>query len=218
MKRPARSRPTPRPGPDPHAHHLRILRQARSDFFVQGYSRFTMDGLAAELGMSKKTLYVHFAGKDEIIGAVIDDLAAEIRATADALMASRALNLAEKLRAFIEGLMERLAALSPATLRDLMRFAPHLHTRLEEVRRKTLPYVFGRFIEEGQLAGLVRNNIPVGFATEFLLQAVQGMMQPAVLERLRLAPREVIATAINLYFGGLLTPAGRKQYEQLFPR
>jgi hypothetical protein len=64
----------------------------------------------------------------------------------------------------------------------------------------------------------VRNNIPTGFATEFLLQAMQGMMQPAVLERLRLAPREVIATAINLYFGGLLTPAGRKQYEKLFPR
>ncbi|MBL9211086.1 MAG: TetR/AcrR family transcriptional regulator, partial [Opitutaceae bacterium] len=168
--------------------------------------------------MSKKTLYVHFAGKDEIIGAVIDDLAAEIRAAADALMASRALNLAEKLRAFIEGLMERLAALSPATLRDLQRFAPQLHLRLEEVRGRTLPYVFGRFIEEGQRTGLVRPSVPTGFATEFLLQAVQGMMQPAALERLRLAPREVIATAINLYFGGLLTPAGRKQYEKLFPR
>ena len=218
MKRPARPNHTPPPGTDALAHRTRIVRQARSDFFAQGYSRFTMDALAAELGMSKKTLYVHFAGKDEIIGAVIDDLATEIRATSDALMTSRELNLAEKLRAFIEGLMERLAALSPATLRDLMRFAPQLHARLEAVRGKTLPYIFGRFIEEGQLAGLVRTNVPTGFATEFLLQAMQGMMQPATLERPRLAPREVIATAINLYFGGLLTPAGRKQYEKLFPR
>jgi len=218
MKHPPAIRSRPAPGNDLPAPRTRILRQARADFFAQGYSRFTMDGLAAELGLSKKTLYVHFAGKDEIIGAVIDDLAAEIRAAADTLMASRELNLAEKLRAFIEGLMERLAALSPATLRDLQRFAPPLHTRLEEVRGKTLPYVFGRFIEEGQLDGLVRTSVPTGFATEFLLQAMQGMLQPAALERLRLAPREVIATAINLYFGGLLTPAGRKQYEKLFPR
>jgi len=210
--------PPPPAAPDVHAHRTRILRQARADFFQQGYSRFTMDGLAAELGMSKKTLYVHFAGKDEIIGAVIDHLAAEIRANADALLASRELNLAEKLRAFIEGMMTRLAALSPATLRDLQRFAPRLHQKLEEVRARTLPYVFGRFIEEGQLSGLVRTQILPGFATEFLLQAMQGLMQPANLERLRLTPREVIATVLDLYFGGLFTSAGRKQYEKLFPR
>lgn len=215
MARPATLRPPPA---ENHAHRSRILRQARADFFAQGYSRFTMDGLAAELGMSKKTLYVHFAGKDEIIGALIEHLAAEVRADADALMASRELNLAEKLRAFIEGMVERLAALNPATLRDLQRFAPQLHARLDAVRGKTLPYVFGRFVEEGQLTGLVRPDIPTGFATEFLLQAMQGLMQPATLERLRLAPREVIVTAIDLYFGGLLTPAGRKQYEKLFPR
>lgn len=216
MARIARISPPADPGT--HAHHTRILRQARADFFLQGYSRFTMDGLAAELGMSKKTLYVHFAGKDEIIGAVIDHLAAEIRADADALLANRALNLAEKLHAFIEGMMTRLAALSPATLRDLQRFAPRLHQELEDVRARTLPYVFGRFIEEGQRSGLVRPQVPPGFATEFLLQAMQGLMQPATLERLRLTPREVLATAIDLYFGGLLSPAGRKQYEKLFPR
>jgi AcrR family transcriptional regulator len=203
--------------PAPEVRH-RILRQARADFFVQGYSGFTMDALAAELGMSKKTLYVHFAGKDEIIGALIDHLAAEIRADADALLANRDLNLAEKLRGFVEGMVERLSALSPRTVRDLQRYAPRLYAKIEEVRGKTLPYVFGRFVEEGQIAGLVRTHLPPGFAIEFFLQAMQGLMQPATLDRLRLAPRDVIGAAIDLFFGGLLTPAGRKQYEKLFPR
>ncbi len=196
----------------------RILRQARADFFAHGYSRFTMDGLAEELGMSKKTLYVHFAGKDEIVGAVIDDLAAEIRADADALLGNRELNLAEKLRGFVEGMLERMAALRPATVRDLQRFAPQLFAKVEDVRAKTLPYVFGRFVEEGQLAGLIRTNLPPGFAIEFFLQAMQGLMHPATLDRLRLAPRDVVANGIELFFGGLLTNAGRKQYEKLFPR
>ncbi len=196
----------------------RILRQARADFFARGYSRFTMDGLAEELGMSKKTLYVHFAGKDEIVGAVIDDLAAEIRVDADALLGNRGLNLAEKLRGFVEGMLERMAALPPSTVRDLQRYAPRLFAKVEAVRRTTLPYVFGRFVEEGQLAGLVRTNLPPGFAIEFFLQAMQGLMHPAALERLRLAPRDMIANGIDLFFGGLLTNAGRKQYEKLFPR
>jgi AcrR family transcriptional regulator len=196
----------------------RILRQARDDFFAHGYSSLTMDALAAELGMSKKTLYVHFAAKDEIIAALIDHLAAEIRADADALLQNRELNLAEKLRGFVEGMMARITTLHPRTVRDLQRFAPKLYARLEEVRGTTLPYVFGRFIEQGQEAGLIRTAIPPAFAIEYFLQAMQGLMQPAALDRLRLAPRDVIPLAIDLFFGGLLTTAGRRQYEKLFPR
>jgi AcrR family transcriptional regulator len=208
----------PASGPELREVRERILRQARADFFAHGYSSFTMDGLAAELGMSKKTLYVYFAGKDQIIAAVIDHLAAEIRADADALLRTRDLNLAEKLRGFVEGMLERMAALSPRTVRDLQRFAPKLYARVEEVRGKTLPYVFGRFVEEGQATNLVLSNLPPGFAIEYFLHAMQGLMHPATLERLHMAPRDVIGKAIDLFFGGILTNAGRKQYEKLFPR
>ena len=50
-----------------------------------------MDALAAELGMSKKTLYVHFAGKDEIIGALIGGFAAEAAGIDGMLIATMAL-------------------------------------------------------------------------------------------------------------------------------
>lgn len=203
---------------DDVATRARILTAARAEFFAHGYSRLTMDGLASELGMSKKTLYVYFAGKDEIVSAVIDHLAAEIRADADALLRNRELNLAEKLRGFVEGMIERMSTLSPATVRDLQRFAPTIYAKVEAVRGQTLPYVFGRFVEEGQIAGLVRTSPPAGFAIEFFLHAMQGMMHPATLDRLRLTPRDIVATAIDLFFGGLLTPAGRKQYEKLFIR
>jgi AcrR family transcriptional regulator len=208
----------PSVAPASPAIRQRILQQARREFFAHGYSGFRMDALAEELGMSKKTLYVHFSGKDEIIGAIMDDLAAEIRADADALLRNRNLNLAEKLRGFVEGMLERMAALPPRTLRDLQRFAPDLYAKMQGIRGEMIPYVFGRFVEEGQLAGQVRTDLPPGFAIEFFLLAVHGLMQPAALERLQLAPRDVIARAIDLFFGGLLTPSGRKQYEKLFPR
>lgn len=200
------------------AVRTRILAAARAEFFAHGYSQLTMEGLASELGMSKKTLYVYFAGKDEIVAAVLDHLGAEIRADADALLRNRDLNLAEKLRGFVEGMLERMATLSPRTVRDLQRFAPHLYARVEAVRGQTLPYVFGRFVEEGQLAGVVRPGPGAAFAIEFFLHAMQGLMHPATLERLRLAPRDVLAPAIDLFFGGLLTPTGRKQYEKMFAR
>lgn len=195
----------------------RILRQARAHFFAHGYVTFTMDDLAAELGMSKKTLYVHFSGKDEIIGAVLRDLGDEVRADAEGLLRSRELNFAEKLRSFVEGMMQRLATLDPRTLRELQRHAPELFARVDEMRRKNIPYIFGRLIEEGQAAGYVRADLPVTFAIEFFLHAMQGLLQGPVLERLRLTPSTALAQGVDVFFGGLLTNAGRKQYEKLFP-
>jgi AcrR family transcriptional regulator len=212
----ARSSPVAasRPAPVPH----RILEQARLHFFEHGYSAFTMDGLAAELGMSKKTLYVHFTGKDEIVRAVINGLGREIRADAETLLHDRHLTFAEKLRGFVEGMVARMASLHPDTIRDLQRFAPELYRLVEEMRGKNIPYVFGRFVEEGQLSGDVRTDLNAAFAIEFYLHAMQGLLHPSSLERLRLHPREVIAGAIDLFFGGLLTSTGRKDYEKLFPR
>jgi hypothetical protein len=81
-----------------------------------------------------------------------------------------------------------------------------------------VPYIFGRLVEEGQAGGFVRTDLPPGFAIEFFLQAMLGLTHPDVLERLRLAPRDAIVQGIDLFFCGLLTSAGRKQYEKLLPR
>ena len=125
-------------------------------------------------------------------------------------------SFAEKLRGFAEGMFERLSHLNPRTPRELQRFAPQLHQQLVEIRQRNIPYVFGRFIEEGQIAGKVRTDINAAFAVEFFLQAMQGLMQSGVLDRHRIAPQDLVPRAIDLFFGGLLTPAGRKEHEKLF--
>ena len=202
--------------PDPAV--ARIVRQAREHLFAHGYSQCTMDDLAAELGMSKKTLYAHFASKDDIVRAVLEQLGAEIRADADALFANRTLNFAEKFRGFAQGMFDRLSRLNPRTPRELQRYAPHLHQLLVEIRQRNIPYVFGRFIEEGKLAGKVRDDVDAAFAVEFYLAAMQGLLQSGALDRLKLAPRDLLPRAIDLFFDGLLTPAGRKEHEKLFAR
>jgi AcrR family transcriptional regulator len=196
----------------------RIVRQARAHFFQHGYCQCTMDELAAELGMSKKTLYVHFPSKEALMSAVIDDLGREIRGSADALFANRQLNFAEKLRGFAEGMVERLTRTNPRLLRDLQRFAPDLYRKIAEMRERNIPYIFGRFIEEGQLAGMVRTDVRTDFAVAFFLSAMNGLVQPATMEQLGMVPRDIAPRAIELLFGGLLTPAGRSEHEKLFPR
>lgn len=214
---PLPSSATPAPTADNPAL-TRIVRQARAHFFSHGYAQCTMDELAAELGMSKKTLYVHFASKEALVRAVIEDLGREVRASADALIANRQLNFAEKLRGFAEGMAERMTRMNPLLLRDLQRFAPEVYQLVARMREENIPYVFGRFIEEGQLAGLVRTDLRTDFAVTFFLQAMHGLLTPSTMDRLGMTPREIAPRAIELLFAGLLTPAGRQEHEKLFPR
>lgn len=195
----------------------RIVGEARARLFGHGYGALTMDELAAELGVSKKTLYVHFPSKRELCRAVVDHVAAEIRAEADQLLRDPRLTFLEKLRGFTQGMSERFGRVGPGVLADVERLAPDVHRHIEQMRAKTIPYVFGRFIEEGQLAGVVRDDVTPVFAAEYHLHAMQGLMHPATLRRLGVKPEEAIERAIRLLFGGLLVPAGHKEYEKLFP-
>lgn len=210
----SRVRSVPPPADDSVA---RIVRVARAHLFAHGYSSWTMDDLATELGMSKKTLYLHFSGKEELVRAALEQFAAEVRAEADIILSDRTLSFAEKLRGFTGGMHQRLALFTPHILRDLQRFAPALYEFTFEMRRRNAPYIFGRLLEQGQLTGKVRPDLDAPFAAEFLLHAMQGIMHPATLEQLHLAPHQAFEKAMSLYFGGLLTPAGRKDYEKSFP-
>lgn len=195
------------------AHRERILDAARRHLFGYGYTALTMDALAAELGMSKKTLYVHFTGKEALVDEVVVGFAEEMKAMVAAVFADESLGYAAKLARFTSELTGRFARVPPTLFRELQRFAPEIHRHIEELRFNNIPVVFGRIIAEGQKAGLVRPEVDPAFATEFWRFAMQGVMHPDTTERLGLRTDQVFGQALNLFCGGLLTAAGMKDYE-----
>src|SRR5437899_9558942 len=58
----------------------RIVDAARAHFFTLGFRSVTMDDLADELGISKKTLYAHFPSKIALLEAVLADKFASVEA------------------------------------------------------------------------------------------------------------------------------------------
>src|SRR5437660_9913884 len=72
-------KPRPRRKRDPNRQ--RIVDAARAHFFNHGFRSVTMDDLAEELGISKKTLYAHFPGKFDLLEAVLADKLAGVEMT-----------------------------------------------------------------------------------------------------------------------------------------
>jgi TetR/AcrR family transcriptional repressor of mexJK operon len=49
-----------------------VLAAAKRTFLAAGFGAVSMDTIAREAGVSKATVYAHFAGKEELFGAVIE--------------------------------------------------------------------------------------------------------------------------------------------------
>lgn len=192
----------------------RILDVARRAFLAHGFDGTTMDELAHELGMSKKTLYRSFSGKEAMADALVSAKVAAVTSGIDAIMADPDAGFSARARRVLDHVMTELASVSPVFLRDLQRSMPHIYRRIENVRRNVVPELWGRLIREGQAEALVRDDVDPAFAAELMLHAVQGVLHPGTLDRLHLTPRQAFAKTTNLLLGGLLTAAGRRDYEK----
>lgn len=185
----------------------RILRVARARLFADGYAGLTMDALAHDLGMSKKTLYAHFAGKEAIVSEIIAVTGATIRRQAAAVLNDPDPDYARRLHAVLGIVSRQFAATTPALMRELQRFAPSLHAELDSLRRRNIPLVIGGLLRAGIDQGQVKPGIDPDFAVEFWLQSVNGLVHPDVLERFGLTPRAAFEKGIDLFFRAVLTEA-----------
>jgi AcrR family transcriptional regulator len=203
--------PSRTPAADPPA---RIVAAARRHFFQLGFAGCTMDCIARELGMSKKTLYAHFRTKDDLVSAVLDAKIADFVGGLDALVGNRELGVADRTQQILAHVAGQMAEVSPAFLRDLQRLMPALFARMEAVRAENLPRVWGHLIRDGIARSQVRTDIDPAFVAAMLLTSAQNLLRPAALEQLNLTPRDVILRLLDVVNHGILTPAGRKAYEK----
>jgi len=193
-----------------------ILAAAREILFRDHYSGLTMDRLALALGMSKKTLYVHFPSKDAMVAAIIAATGVSIRRQVSAILDGPG-RFPEKLERLLRTVADHVGVMSPDFLRDLNRFAPQLFDEIQAIKERNIPTVFGRVMQLGIEQGMIRADIDVTFLAEYWLQVARGVHDPALLARTHLAPREALEKALDLFFGGVLSPAARKHLGQRLP-
>src|SRR6187399_1481682 len=66
------------PGPGRPRKLNDVMAAARRVFGRDGYSRASIDAIAAEAGVSSRTIYNHFAGKEELFSAVLEASATQV--------------------------------------------------------------------------------------------------------------------------------------------
>jgi AcrR family transcriptional regulator len=209
--------PTDAPPTDDAA--ARILQVAERLFLDCGYVRFTMDQLALEMGMSKKTLYKHYESKDDLLGQVLDARGARLEAVMSALAAREEPDFARKMVGFVEYVVERFAEVSEPFLRDVRRRAPALFAKIEAFREEAIPKHFEALLVQGATAGVFRSDLPFPIVTAMLLHAAQNMILPRPgRPKLMLPPGELMDVLVRVLCEGIIVRAGGAAARRGLPR
>jgi AcrR family transcriptional regulator len=188
----------------------RIVDAARAHFFNHGFRSVTMDDLAEELGISKKTLYTHFPGKFDLLEAVLADKFASVEAALKKITRAHPRDFPATLQELLAGTQRELDEIKPPFVRDMRQKAPDVFKIVERRRAALIQRYFGKFFLEGQRAGMLRKDVPTRLMIEILLALVQSIMNPAKMEELGMMPKEGFAGILKIILEGALTAKGRK--------
>jgi len=189
----------------------RIVAAARSYFFAHGFRGVTMDDLARELGMSKKTLYAFFPSKLDLLRAVLLDKFKSVEADLDRVWSAAPSDVRATLQQALATLQRHTEEIQPPFVRDIRRETPAMFQLIQSRRRELIQRYFGRIFEDGRKAGILRKDIPTRLLIEMLLGVTEAIMNPPKMAELGLTPTTGYLSIMKVMFEGLLTEKGRSQ-------
>lgn len=187
----------------------RIATAARRYFFAHGFRNVTMDDLAEELGMSKKTLYASFPSKAALLRAVLLDKFDDVEQDLERITAQSSRDVLTALRELLASLQQHTQEIQPPFVRDLRREAPEMFQLVQSRRREIIQRYFGKILQDGRKAGIVRKDISTRMMIEILLGVTEAIMNPSKLAELSLTPKEGYLTIITVILEGVMTEKGR---------
>ncbi|CAN5216709.1 hypothetical protein BH09SUM1_BH09SUM1_08540 [soil metagenome] len=186
----------------------RIVAAARAHFFQHGFRSVTMEDLAREMGMSKKTLYIHFSGKRELLNSVIDQKFAAMALEMDAISPKKPAEFSGALEQMLQCIQKNTREITPTFLRDVERSDASLFERIKSRRRELLGRTMLRILRVGQKAGAVRDDLSTDLMVGILLAAADGAVTPANVAASNVSPHEYMTCFVSIFLRGVMTVKG----------
>lgn len=187
----------------------RILIKAKELFMQYGIRSVSMDDIANNLGMSKKTLYQYYADKDELVDAVVDGHITEIQTdcTGCQLDAKDAIH---EIFMMMERIMEQFNNMNPMLLYDMEKFHFKAYQRFKQHKDKFLAKVIQDNIEWGIKDELYRPDVSVDIMSKFRLESMMIPFNVSVFPPGKYNLAEVSEKIIEHFTYGMVTIKGHK--------
>jgi TetR/AcrR family transcriptional regulator, cholesterol catabolism regulator len=191
-----------------------ILEKADNLFHKYGVRSISMDDIARELGISKKTIYQYFKDKDDIVYQMT-----QRRIEIDKNEFSKAYESSEdaidELIKVSVCLRKNLNRVNPALLFDIQKYHPRSWDLWIDYKNNYIRNYVLKSIERGKREGFFRSTLDAETLATFRIETVQMSFDDRIFPHDKFNFTEVQMTLFDHFVHGLLTVKGHEIYQNL---
>lgn len=144
----------------------RILQKAADMFLNLGFKSVTMDDIANELGMSKKTIYAHFSTKLKLVQAATFHVLDKINETIDKVCSANH-NPIEEIFTIKSMVHDQLKNEKSSPAYQLQKYYPKVFQQVKEKQFECVSVCIVENLKRGIEDGYYRNDIDIDLITRF---------------------------------------------------
>ena len=187
------------------------IQKAAHDLVMQyGIRSVSMDDIAANLGMSKKTIYQYFKDKDELVEAVVDDIIDTNQYACKADI-ERSENAVHEIFLVMDMMAEMFKSMNPSILHDMQKYHPAAFTKFKKHKNEFLYDVCTKNLQRGVKEELYRPEIAVDILCRYRVETMFIPFNPQFQQSLKHSLAMIEEEILIHFLFGLVSPKGYKQ-------
>lgn len=177
------------------------LLESTLQVFNQKGLKFTMDDIAKNLGISKKTIYTVFEHKEALFLAMVDYLFDSIKESEQRVVETPSLSTLEKIRAILGVLPESYKEIDFRQLYLLKEKYPIIYEKVEN-RLETGWEATIALLEQGMREGVIR-NIKIPILKTMLEASLEQFFKRDTLIRNEISYQEALDEVVSILIDGI---------------
>jgi len=192
----------------------KIIEKATALFLNLGFKSVTMDDLAHEMGISKKTIYAHFANKTELVEACTLHVFQKISLGIDYICSLKE-NPIEELYAIKKFVMLHLKDERSSPQYQLQKYYPKIYQRLTEKQYEVMNDCVVDNVKKGIEMGIYRDNLNIDFVSRIYFSGVTSIKDQRLFPNDKFPVTILMDEYLEYHLRGIITPKGRKILNEL---
>jgi len=188
----------------------KIINKAKEMFLRLGFKSITMDDIACEMCISKKTIYKYFSNKDILIEESIDLVHKEVKETMDAII-SKNYNAIEENFEIKRMFREMFKSAESSPIYQLKKHYPDIYNKVLNIQVSICEDCFRKNILKGIKEGLYRENLDVENYVKFYYTLIFTINENTMLEK---ESHELELKALEYHIRAMATLAGIIELEK----
>ena len=193
--------------------YLALLMKSRELFMKHGVKSLTMDEIAKQMGMSKKTIYQFVDNKSELIRLTMQDFLEEERKLMDGILKNSTNSIDEMIR-MIEYWLQVVREFDAKTLNEVQKYYPETWTMYNDYRFNFMLGMIKNNLEQGVKEEYYRNDLDTDVISKIYILAVEILLNQDLFPTKQYTYVNIYREFLSYHLRGIVSIKGLKYLDE----